>query len=222
MAKKGLAIAVHILTASGVILGFWSVILILQNDAPNALRVLALAAFIDAIDGTLARRVDVQKHTPYIDGALIDNMVDYLTWVFIPIFWAWSFLDIHFVVGAGVMLSSMFGFAHASAKTPDQFFRGFPSYWNIVILYLYLLDPGVVISSVVLLVLAVLVLSPVKFVYPSRTKVFQKTTLLLSLPYIVMLVVMLWYLDNTPLWLVLVSLYYPAYYVIISGYLTHR
>lgn len=215
-----LAYLVHLFTALGAVLGFLAVIFILQGDAANALRVLALAVLVDAVDGTLARRVNVGRYAADIDGGLMDNLVDYLTWAFIPMLWAWTFLEIPFAVCAVVLLSSAFGFTHVRAKTPDHMFRGFPSYWNIVILYLYIIDTGTLISSLILLVLALLVVAPLTFVYPSRTPVLQRTTLLLSLPYIILIVVMLFYFDTTPLWLVLVSLYYPLYYVALSCYLS--
>ncbi len=217
--QKLLSYAIHLLTASGVVLAFWAVFLIMQGDAANAFRVLALAALVDSIDGTLARRVDVRRYTPHIDGDLLDNLVDYLTWVFLPLLWAWTFLDVPFLVCAAAMLCSMLGFAHKHAKTEDHFFRGFPSYWNLVVLYLFLLDAGAATSSVVVLILAAMVLTPVKLVYPSRTPALQKTTLLLSVPYIIMLGVMLFYFEATPVWIVYLSLYYPLYYTVISLYL---
>jgi len=219
MKQKLLAYAVHFLTASGVVLAFWSVILIVQGDAANAFRILALAAAVDAIDGSLARWADVRRHTPDIDGALIDNLVDYLTWVFLPLLWAWVFMDIPFLICAAAMFSSMFGFAHTHAKTGDHFFRGFPSYWNLVVLYLFLLDAGIAASSIVIMILAALVPAPIKLIYPSRTPVMQKTTLILSVPYIVMLGIMLYHFSETPSWLIFLSLYYPVFYTVISFYL---
>ena len=219
LSRKILPVSVHLLTASGVVFGFWAVILIFQGDAANAFRLLALAAVIDSVDGALARRVDVRRYTPEIDGTLIDNLVDYLTWVFVPLIWAWSFMDIPFFVAAAAMLSSVTGFAHIQAKTDDHFFRGFPSCWNLVVLYLYISGIGVLISSIIILSLAILVQIPVKFVYPSRTPVFKKVTMGLSVPYILMLAVILFYFEATPAWLISLSLYYPLYYVAISGYL---
>jgi len=216
MMNKMLSTLVHLLTASGVVLAFWSLYLIMNGDAANALRVLALAALVDAVDGSLARRVDVRRYTPRIDGDLLDNLVDYLTWAFLPLVWAWAFLDVPFLVCAAAMLSSLFGFAHKQAKTDDQFFRGFPSYWNLVVLYLFLLDASAATSSVVVLILAAMVLTPIRLVYPSRTPTLQKTTLLLSVPYVIMLGMMLYYFESTPLWMVYLSFYYPAYYALIS------
>lgn len=222
MAKKGLSMAVHLFTALGMLLSFWALERIIQGDAVNALRLLALAAVIDSVDGTLARRVDVVQHTPEMDGGLIDNLVDYLSWVFVPLVFAWFFLGVPLLVSALGMMASVFGFAHIQAKTEDHYFRGFPSYWNFVVFYLFLFDAGVVVSSVIILLLAAMVLMPVKFIYPSRTLELRKTTLGLSLPYLLMMGFMLYAFTDTPTWLVVLSFYYPMYYVAVSWYLVRK
>lgn len=216
MYKKITALSVHLFTAIGVLLAFWALLLIVQGELQHSLFIMALAVIVDSLDGTLARRADVSTHASFIDGALMDNISDYLNWVFIPIFWAYIFLDVPFLAGAVVLISSLFGFSHKQAKTEDHYFRGFPSYWNIVILYLYILYADALISVSVILVLALLVLLPVKFVYPSRTPAWRKMTLLLSIPFACMIIFMLFYLRETPLWLTLASFYYPVYYVVVS------
>lgn len=216
MRKKITAYSVHLFTAIGAVLAFWSLLLIVRGELQYSLFVMALAVIVDSLDGTLARQAGVTTHTPNIDGALMDNITDYLNWVFLPVFWAYSFLDLHFLAGAIVLISSLFGFSHKQAKTDDNFFRGFPSYWNLVILYLYILGANAWISMSVMLLFAVMVLAPVKFIYPSRTRKWRKTTILLSIPYAIVIFLMLYYLRETPLWLTLASFYYPVYYVIIS------
>ena len=220
MQSKITALLVHLLTASGAVLALWSLILIADGDAQGSIIVLALAAIIDCVDGTLARRVSVTTHTPNINGALLDNTVDYLTWVFLPVAWAYYFLDVSFLVCSVVLISSLFGFSHKHAKTEDNFFRGFPSYWNFVVLYLYVLGAGSIVSSFILLGLSALVLMPIKLVYPSRTTRWQNVTLILFIPYALMLGTMLIYFDDTPLMVTLLSFYYPIYYVAISIYLS--
>ncbi len=209
-------------TAFGVLLGLWTLILIVEGEARFSLIILAIASFIDTVDGTLARRADVNKHAPEIDGALLDNIVDYLVWVFLPVVWAYYFLDLPFLAGSAVLISSLFGFSHKGAKTETYFFRGFPSFWNLVVLYLYVLGAEPLFTTVVMLVLAALVHAPMKFVYPSRTVQWRKLTLYLSLPYSVMLIVMLVYMDKTPLWFTIASFYYPIYYLIVSWLLAKR
>ncbi len=219
MKHKLYALSVHLLTASGVVFGFWSLLMILEGEAAYSLWLLALAAAIDSIDGTLARKANVTLHTPHIDGALLDNLVDYITWVFLPVIWGYVFLNIPFIVCSIVVLASLFGFSHTQSKTEDNFFRGFPSYWNLLILYLYVFDTEAWLSSLILVLFALLVLAPVKLIYPSRTTVLKKTTLVLSIPFSIMVIAMLALLDETPIWISSGSLYYPLYYTVLSFYL---
>jgi len=216
MKKKLAALSVHLFTSVGVLLAFWAILLIIEGELQSSLFVMALAVIVDSLDGTLARRADVTTHTPFIDGALMDNISDYLNWVFIPVFWAYTFLDVPFLAVSAVLIASLFGFSHKEAKTEDHYFRGFPSYWNFVIFYLWLLDANVWVSTSVFLVLALLVLMPIKFIYPSRTAKWRRTTLLLAVPYAIIIIFMLFNLRETPLWLILLSFYYPFYYVVIS------
>ena len=222
ISSVALALAVHLLTASGALLAFWAVVLIVQGDGEQALRVLALAAVIDAFDGTVARRLEIRRRLPQIDGGLLDNLVDYLTWTFVPLFWAWTFLGIPFWVCSTALIASVFGFSHTDAKTPDNFFRGFPSYWNVVVLYTYLFELGPTIGSAIILICAVMVLIPFKFLYPSRTPHWYNTTMVLSAVYMVIVLIMMYYLTAAPAWLPTVSLFYPVYYVILSFALVYK
>jgi len=222
MGKIAVSISVHLLTASGVVLALWSFVLMHSGKADGSLYLLAAAAAIDSVDGALARLVDVKKHTPRIDGALLDNLVDYLTWTFAPLFWAYLFLDVPFAACAAAAVASLFGFSHLQAKTDDHFFRGFPSYWNLLVLYLFVLQASPWVSASLIIICAILVLVPAKFIYPSRTPVFRKTTLLLAVPYSVLLLIMLIRLEETPFWVTLVSFYYPVYYVVLSFVLARR
>lgn len=218
MNRKIFALSVHLFTAIGSILAFWALLLIIRGEPQYSLFVLALAVIVDSVDGTLARKADVTTYAPYIDGALMDNIADYLNWVLLPVLWAYTFLDIPFFAGSVVLFMSLLGFSHKQAKTEDNFFRGFPSYWNIVILYLYVLGANSWISAAVMLILAIMVIVPVKFIYPSRTSKWKKPTLLLSIPYTVIIFIMLYLLRETPFWLTLTSFYYPVYYVAVSIY----
>ena len=128
---------------------------------------------IDSTDGWLARRVRVADRAPSLDGTLLDNLVDYVTFVFVPA-WVVS-LDAVVPVGwgmplaAAMLLVSAYGFSHREAKGTDQFccFRGFPSYWNIVVFYLYALGLAPAVNGLIVAALCALVLAPIGFVYPS-------------------------------------------------------
>ncbi len=222
ISSVALALAVHLLTASGALLAFWAVVLIVQGEGEQALRVLALAAVIDAFDGTVARRLEIHRRLPQIDGGLLDNLVDYLTWTFVPLFWAWTFLGIPFWVCAAALVASVFGFSHTDAKTSDNFFRGFPSYWNVLVLYTYLFELGPTVGSVIILICAVMVLIPFKFLYPSRTPHWYNTTMVLSAVYMVIVLIMMYNLTAAPAWLPVASLFYPVYYVILSFALVYK
>src|SRR4029079_7616768 len=103
---------------------------------------LFLQVAVDATDGLLARRLRVYERTPGVNGAKLDDIVDYLCYVFVPALMVWRAplvpADWVVPVAAAMLLSSAYGFNRGDAKTSDHFFTGFPSYWNIVVFYLFL------------------------------------------------------------------------------------
>ena len=105
---------------------------------------LALALFVDGIDGSLARKVDVKKHTPHINGEILDNIIDFLNYVFIPAFVVYWFefvpKGLEVLMSSLILVVSCYTFANNNVKTSDFYFSGFPALWNVVILYFYLLD----------------------------------------------------------------------------------
>lgn len=118
---------------------------------------------------------------PEFDGALLDNMVDYLNYVLVPaIFLSQSHVlpDVLPLLGpAAILLASAYQFCQTNAKTADHFFVGFPSYWNVVVFYLLLVNINPWISLAIILVLCALVFVPFKYIYPTRTVRFQRLTL---------------------------------------------
>ena len=127
-----------------------------------------------------------------------------------------------FAVVAAVLLSSGYGFASLDAKTSDYFFTGFPSYWNIVALYLYAARTPPVFNGVLLLALVVMVFVRIGYVYPSRTPVLQRTTNLLGVIWAVMMLAIVWLLPDAPQALVAGSLFFPVYYAALSFWLHAR
>ena len=101
-----------------------------------------------------------------------------MTFVFMPalIVWQAELVPVPFPICAAMLMSSAYGFAHAAAKVEsgDHFFTGFPSYWNIVVVYLYILQLPQIVNAIMLVVLAILVFVPIRYIYPSRTKTFQR------------------------------------------------
>ena len=211
---------VHLLTASGAVLGLFAATAVVAGDYRLAFLWLFAAAGIDAADGALARAAGVSARLPWIDGARLDDIVDYLTYVFVPALLVWRVPLVPdgwaLPVAAAMLLASVLGFSRTDAKTDDHMFTGFPSLWNVVVFYLVLLEAPRLANAAVLLALAVLVFVPIRYVYPSRTPVWQTATLTLGVAWAGLLAVMLWRFPDVPRALVLVSLAYPAYYAALS------
>ncbi len=219
------AAAVHLYTASGVVLAFVATIEIC-GAAPDPRRVfvlLAAAVLIDATDGPLARRWEVKRWLPNIEGRTIDDLVDYLTYTFVPLLLAWRMGWLPEPAVLWIMpalLASLFGFANAGAKDEvGGFFLGFPSYWNIVAFYagyvhrLY----GPWVNAAIFLLLALLTVLPVRFLYPNLAPPRWRAPLILGA--LLWLGSMLWMLvdyPRSPAWVAWASLAYPAFYVWLS------
>jgi phosphatidylcholine synthase len=163
---------VHLLTATGGALGVAALVAVHDGAVSRAFWLLAAAVAVDSVDGALARLVRITESVPEFDGALLDNLVDYLTFVVVPAF----LLATGYLVppGTGLWLAGLiavvsgYQFAQREAKTADHFFKGFPCYWNIVVLYFFLWQTPPVWNYWVIVGCAVLVFVPVKYVYPSR------------------------------------------------------
>ncbi|GAA5520122.1 hypothetical protein LQ318_00260 [Aliifodinibius salicampi] len=217
--RKLAAYSVHLLTASGAAVGLWSLILIYDGYYQEALWALAAAAVIDSVDGALARAAGTKQHAAKIDGALMDNLVDFLTWTVAPLLWIYATMQIPFWVLLICATASAFGFTNTQAKTDNHFFLGFPSYWNIVVFYIFLLQLPTLFASAILLTFAVTTFLPVRFVYPSRTVYLRKLTLFLGLIFIIQIGCLLYFFDSSPPYLIYTSFLFPFYYFGFSFYL---
>ena len=215
---------VHAFTASGVVLAYLAIEASVQGAARDAFIYLAVATAVDSVDGMLARLARVKERTPQFDGALLDNIVDYLTFTLVPVFLLRQQRLLPddpagVAIVAAVLLSSAYGFCRTDAKTPDHFFTGFPSYWNIVALYMVALDTSPSTNATFLLIFVALVFVPIGYVYPSRTPKWQGLSVGLGLAWGAAMAVVIWTLPSPPPWLVWGSLLYPVYYGALSLYL---
>jgi phosphatidylcholine synthase len=219
-AERRRAWLVHAYTGSGAVLAFaagWGVV---HGYDRVALGAMFTATIVDASDGMLARRARVKDVLPEVDGGRIDDIVDYMTFVLMPLLlleaagglYLWTVIP----VVSAVMLSSLYGFVAPDAKTADHFFTGFPSYWNIVVLYLLLfrVTPGW--NAVILLALSALVFVRIGYVYPSRTPTLFKTTLALGGLWTIGIGAIIWLWPAPPRWLAIGSLAFPVYYLVLS------
>ena len=180
-ARKALAYGVHLFTASGALVGLLAIAEATRgNLQASALWMLAAMA-IDAVDGTLARAVGVRSVLPRIDGRRLDDVVDYFNYVLVPVVFlvaggyltnpAWAALPV---------LASAYGFAQDDAKTDDGFFLGFPSYWNVIAMFAWLLEVTAATATAFVVLFSVLVFVPFKYVYPSHLHVLKRTTAVLT------------------------------------------
>ncbi len=221
--KRLLAWSVHLFTASGAVVGLLTIFAIMDHQWLAAILWMSLAAVIDALDGTLARRLHVKGATPNFDGALLDNIIDYFTYAVIPalfIYEAGLLPESWSLLGASVIvLASGYQFCQLDAKTADHFFKGFPSYWNVLAYYLLLLGLNPWLNLAIILICGILVFVPVKFIYPSRMNRFQILTLVLSAIWGIMNLIIIAQYPNISLTLLWASLLYVVYYIFMSFYL---
>jgi phosphatidylcholine synthase len=186
----------HLLTASGAVLAFFAFLAVESGDYPRALLWLAAALVVDGIDGPLARWAGVKERTPGIDGATLDLVVDYLTYVFVPAVLiyragllpqAWAMAGV-----AAILLSSLYTFARTDMKTTDNFFRGFPAVWNVVAFYLFVLQPGRMAGAIVVAVFAALTFAPIHFIHPVRVTSYRPWLSMLMPVWAVSSLALLW------------------------------
>lgn len=211
---------VHLYTASSALFGFLALTRIFYDRYRDAFIWLALTVIIDATDGLLARRAHVASRLPWFDGAKLDDIVDYVTYVFVPAFFVWHALLVperwSIPVVAAMLLSSAYGFNTDNAKTADHFYTGFPSYWNVVVFYLYVAGWSPGLNLLVLLVLSAFVFVPIRYVYPSRTPILRRCTVVLGTLWGVQVTVMLWQMPNVSRTIFWMSLLFPVYYIVLS------
>jgi phosphatidylcholine synthase len=210
----------HLYTASSSVLALLATIAVFEYRFRDAFFWLAVAIIVDASDGVLARAVRVSQRLPWFNGAKLDDIVDYLTYVFVPAVLVWRSLLVPAAwaipVASAMLLSSAYGFNREDAKTSDHFFTGFPSYWNIVVFYLFVMRSSQVVNAIVLLVLAAFVFVPIRYLYPSRTPQLRALTVALGLMWGITLLVIMWRLPAVSPPLLWGSLLFPAYYVVLS------
>jgi phosphatidylcholine synthase len=175
--RVALAWGVHLFTASGAVVGAFALAAVVARDFSAAALWMLVALVIDAVDGTFARAVGVSEVLPAVDGRRLDDMVDYLNYVIVPAVFmaaagslaglAWTALPI---------LASAYGFSQEDAKTEDDFFLGFPSYWNVIAIYLWLFALPPAAGTAIVAAFSALVFVPLKYVYPSKLRSWRRTT----------------------------------------------
>ncbi len=178
------ALSVHLLTATGAVLAMLAMLAAVDRKWDVMFLWLVVALLVDGIDGPLARKYEVKKNWPTYDGVLLDLIVDFLTYVFIPAFAlfrsgllpGWT----GWVAIIVVVFGSVIYFADARMKTRDCSFAGFPACWNMVVLVMFAITPGYWIILAIVIALTVTMFTNLKFIHPTRTRRWRQVSLPVS------------------------------------------
>lgn len=215
----------HILTASGVAFGLFALLAAHERRFTAMFAWLALTLAIDAIDGPLARWFRVKEVLPHWSGDILDLVVDYLTYVVVPIYALIlsGLIDapLSLIAGASATVISALYFADGRMKTDDMFFRGFPAAWNIVVFYLFLFQPPSLAGFAIVLALCALTFIPAPFLHPIRVTKLRFFTIGLLVLWMMLAITALAY-DLSPPWPVGAGLLVLAVYFFGAGIFRSR
>lgn len=188
MSPRLKALSVHLLTASGAVLAMFAMLAAVQQDWSLMFLWLVVALIVDGIDGPLARRYHVKTNWPTYDGVLMDLIVDYLTYVFIPAFALFQSGLLPGWTGWLAIIVICFGsviyFADTRMKTKDNSFAGFPACWNMVVLVLFATRPGEMVILLVVILLTVTMFTNLKFIHPVRTSRWYEISLTVCVAWV--------------------------------------
>src|SRR5215204_2092363 len=221
--RKALANGVHLFTATGAVWGFLTLLTIWEQNFKLAIVYVIVAMFVDGFDGLLARWFDVKTYAKGIDGGLMDNIIDYLNYVVVAallMIKVPGLLPQDFAMAAAIsiLLTSAFQFSQTDAKTDDEsyFFKGFPSVWNFLVIYLMLLKLNPWINLALVVICNILIFVPIKYLYPTRNTRLRRFTLGFTYLYGILGVWGLLQYPDVPEWVAPASFVYVAYYALLS------
>jgi phosphatidylcholine synthase len=180
---RALAFSVHVLTACGVGVALLALLAAVRGEWALMFMWLGAALVIDGVDGPLARALKVAQRQPRWSGDVLDLVVDFTTYVFVPAYVTASagLISAPWGIAAGfaVVVSGALYFADRDMKTEDNYFRGFPAVWNVIAFYLLLLRPEPWLSAAVIALFVVLTFMPIRFVHPLRVRRLRPVTIAL-------------------------------------------
>ncbi len=182
------ALLVHLFTATGAVFAMLAMLAAVEGKWSLMFLWLVVAFAVDGVDGPLARRYDVKKNAGEIDGVLLDLIIDYLTYVFVPAYalfksgllpgWTGWFAIIAITFGSALY------FADTRMKTRDCSFSGFPGCWNMVVLVLFALSPNFWTILAIVVALTAAMFLRLKFIHPVRTERWRVVSLPMTLAWI--------------------------------------
>ena len=183
--EKFLGILVHLLTGFGIIAGYFALIAVINNNQEEAFLWLGLAFLIDSVDGTLARKFNVKKNLPNIDGKMLDSIIDFFNYVIIPsimIYW-FRYVPDQFsvLIPAILIFISIYSYVNLNILTNDNYYNGFPAIWNVIVLYFYIFGTSQNVNLILLTLLIFLKFSPLKCIHPLRVKRFKNLSIIFAI-----------------------------------------
>ena len=169
---------IHLLTCSGLVAGFLSLINVFENNQAGAFLWLGMALIIDAIDGSLARKFEVANNVKNIDGKMLDSVIDFFNYIIIPsvmIYW-FKFVPSPFeiIIPSIILIVSAISYSNNNLMTSDNFYKGFPCIWNILLFYLYLFDLSQIYNLFLISACILLKFIPMKFIHPLRVNKYRR------------------------------------------------
>lgn len=211
---------VHLFTATGAVWGLLAILAIFEQNWRMMIIWMIVAMLVDGFDGMLARWADVKTYAKGIDGALLDNILDYVNYVLVPAIFLIEAevlpAELRLLGACSILLTSAYQFTQVDAKTDDHHFKGFPSYWNVAALYMLLMNLPQWVNFGFLMLFNVMVFIPIKYIYPTRNTFLRTLTLALTYLYGAIGIWGLIQYPNQPRWVAWASLIYVAYYIVLS------
>lgn len=221
--EKAKAWGVHSITLAGLVWACLAMIALGNDQVKLMWLFLGIAMVLDGLDGPLARKYGVKIHAPNMDGSILDIVIDYLTWTFIPAYFlflsgltgnvGWS--AAMFMV---ICISSMFCYANVGMKTDDLYFMGFPAAWNVVAAVMYIIEPPVWANIVIIILLAALTVSPITFLHPFRVKALRGVNVVATALWLITMVWLVAVAPELPL-VVLIIWWISGVWIVLSGLL---
>ncbi|MCP3929567.1 MAG: phosphatidylcholine/phosphatidylserine synthase [Bacteroidetes bacterium] len=215
--QKFLAWSVHVFTSLGIVAGFMAILAINESDWKEAMIWLMVCQFIDGVDGTFARLFKVKEVLPYMDGTLIDNVIDFATYAIIPAYFFYSAGLVEeswqFPLTALILVVSAVYYGKEGMISEDKYFIGFPVMWNMVVFYLvFVFAFPFWANALAILFFSIMHFIPIKFAYPSRMSRFKYLTIGITLIYLLVMVLILYYFPERQLWLTILAIAVALYF----------
>lgn len=218
---KTLAFGVHLFTATGSIMAFMSLVEASNKNWVYSFAWLGAALFVDGVDGPMARALGVKNVLPNWSGELLDNVIDYVTYVLIPAFIIYNSgllnTTLSYLSGLLIVSSSAIYYADTSMKTNENFFKGFPVVWNMLIFALFVIQPNQWFVFFIIAASAIICFLPIYFLHPVRVVRLRCINLPIFLLWCGLGIIAILYHFDSPLWVRVLSIITGIYIYIIGG-----